>query len=382
MSKETRPLIAALLFLISLNSWAQVNWVSGGFDALSPNTIRFHCLDGWFKLGENVDGRLGLGGASIISNPNPNHYQSAIEFWHLGPAGLSYGLGNGFSIEGSLEVMFGPIWNKAFLVDDEDIGWVPGIRSASTSRQLALSKMIPVEDWGCLSLRVGLRACGGIDVYGKEDYLNNDIVWVRDYLGRLEPYSTGFFAQAVFGVGDWRGYRWNKTRTPRALRPKPQKPSSRPAKTTRNSESTSSKQKTKGQVSFTEGSLDLNVKNVFVIQGKGQSCSSNSVESGLLDVVGTQLLSSYSVLERQMLDVILEEQRLSMSGLVFEATAVEAGCLQGADGVVFCQYGCLGEDDLLTIKLVDCKTSSQIWVLSAINTPPLEAIQQLSRELK
>ncbi len=83
-----------------------------------------------------------------------------------------------------------------------------------------------------------------------------------------------------------------------------------------------------------------------------------------------------------MLDVILEEQRLSMRGLVFEATAVEAGCLQGADGVVFCQYGCLGEDDLLTIKLVDCKTSSQIWVLSAINTPPLEAIQQLSRELK
>ena len=347
----------------------QVNWISGGFDALSPNTIRFHCWDGWFKLGENVDGRLGLGGASIISNPNPNHYQSAIEFWHLGPAGLSYGLGNGFSIEGSLEVMFGPAWNNAFLVDDDDIGWVPGISEVATSRQLAITKILPVEDWGNIGFRVGLRACGSIDIY--KDYVFVDgptpysSIQEWDYLGKISPYSTGFFAQVAFGVGDWRGYRWNKIRTPRAARPKPQKPSSRPAKTIRNSESTSSKQKTKGQVSFTEGSLDLNVENVFVIQGKGQSCSSNSVESGLLDVVGTQLLSSYRVLERQMLDVILEEQRLSMSGLVFEATAVEAGCLQGADGVVFCQYGCLGEDDLLTIKLVDCKTSSQIWVLSA-----------------
>ena len=143
----------------------QVNWISGGFDALSPNTIRFHCWDGWFKLGENVDGRLGLGGASIISNPNPNHYQSAIEFWHLGPAGLSYGLGNGFSIEGSLEVMFGPAWNNAFLVDDDDIGWVPGISEVATSRQLAITKILPVEDWGNIGFRVGLRACGSIDIY-------------------------------------------------------------------------------------------------------------------------------------------------------------------------------------------------------------------------
>ena len=126
----------------------------------------------------------------------------------------------------------------------------------------------------------------------------------------------------------------------------------------------------------------MDVENVFVIEGQGRSCSNKNVEAGLLEVVGTALLPFYSVLERQMLDVILEEQKLAMSGLVFEATAVEAGCLQGADGVVFCQYGCLENDDLLTIKLVDCKTSSQLWVLSAINTPPLEAIQELSKQLK
>lgn len=369
-----------LLFVISLNSFAQVNWVSGGIDALNPNTVRFHCLDTWIKAGENIDVRAGFGGVSLLPNPNQNQVRRTIEFWHLGPGGLSYGLGNGFAIEGSLEVIFEPGWNDAFLVDNDDIGWVPGLRTVTTSQHLALNKIIPVEDWGCLSLRIGLRSCGGIDIYEDYEYLVGQGIRDWNYLGRFAPYSTGFFAQASFGVGNWRNFRGNTSRPLRNPRPKPQVPSPKPVKTTRTSQSTFNK--SKGQVSFTEGSLELDVQNVFVIQGKGKSCSNKNVESGLLDVVGTQLLSTYTVLERQMLDVILEEQRLSMSGLVFEATAVEAGCLQGADGVVFCQYGCLGEDDLLTIKLVDCKTSSQIWVLSAINTPPLEAIQQLSRELK
>ena len=50
-----------------------------------------------------------------------------------------------------------------------------------------------------------------------------------------------------------------------------------------------------------------------------------------------------------------------MSGLVFEDQAVEAGCLQGSEGVVFCEVGCLAGQSMIKLKLVDCKESVQQW---------------------
>ncbi len=59
--------------------------------------------------------------------------------------------------------------------------------------------------------------------------------------------------------------------------------------------------------------------------------------------------------------MVLDEQKLGMSGLVFEDQVVEAGCLQGSEGVVFCEIGCLAGQSMIKVKLVDCKESVQQW---------------------
>lgn len=375
-------LVIVLMSIHPASGQAVASWVALEADLMAPNAVRINTLDTWVKVSENIDLRLGAGGLALVDNPNPSQPRQTIDFWHFTPVGISYGLGQGFSVEGMIEGLSAPGWNLNFLVDQEDAGWVPGITTVGTARHLAFRWSIPVQEWGSMTLKVGIRGCSEIDIYADDNGSLLDL----NYVGRFTPYSTGFFIQTSIGLGDWRSYRWGWRK-------------SRPKKTTKRRSSqrqvipnvprnperasnVSNSIKRDSKISFSENNLDITVENIFVIEGKGQSCRQKSIESGVLDVVGQKLIGPYNVLERQMLDVVLEEQRLAMSGLVFEATAVEAGCLQGADGVVFCQYGCLGEDELLTVKLVDCKTSSQLWVLTGINAAIVDVVEELEKRLR
>ena len=93
------------------------------------------------------------------------------------------------------------------------------------------------------------------------------------------------------------------------------------------------------------------------------------------------LLSQYEILERKNLEMLLQEQRLGMSGLIFEDQAVEAGCLQGSQGIVFCSVGCLSGQTMTKIKLVDCRESLQHWSAVGIDAAPslivAEALENL-----
>ena len=116
------------------------------------------------------------------------------------------------------------------------------------------------------------------------------------------------------------------------------------------------------EIYFERATYPLDIQRVFVIAGDSKPCEGVSLDAdGLAEYAEVRLLSAYDVLERDHLDMVLDEQKLGMSGLVYEDQAVEAGCLQGSEGVVFCEIGCLAGQSMIKVKLVDCKESVQQW---------------------
>ena len=117
-----------------------------------------------------------------------------------------------------------------------------------------------------------------------------------------------------------------------------------------------------GEVQFNRSQSAIQIDRVFVLAGESNPCHGVEIDAqAVAEYAEVRLLSQYEILERKHLEMILKEQSLGMSGLVFEDQAVEAGCLQGSEGVVFCEVGCLAGQSMVKLKLVDCKESVQQW---------------------
>ena len=103
---------------------------------------------------------------------------------------------------------------------------------------------------------------------------------------------------------------------------------------------------------------------------------------GLAELVEGELLGIYGVVERKHLEEILDEQRLAMSGLLFEdSDFAQAGCLAGAQGTVLASYGCLQGETKIQVKLVDCSTSDLYWSATGLDVSAFEVLDALRVKL-
>lgn len=137
-----------------------------------------------------------------------------------------------------------------------------------------------------------------------------------------------------------------------------------------------------GEIRFNRKETDEGISRVFVIASDSKPCEGTDLSSeSIAEYAEVALLSQYEILERKHLEMLLQEQRLGMSGLIFEDQAVEAGCLQGSQGIVFCSVGCLSGQTMTKIKLVDCRESLQHWSAVGIDVAPslivAEALENL-----
>jgi uncharacterized protein (TIGR02145 family) len=124
------------------------------------------------------------------------------------------------------------------------------------------------------------------------------------------------------------------------------------------------------------------IKSVFVLPGTSEGCEGDDLNAeSLAQYAEIRLGGKYRILERKYLEMVLEEQRLAMSGLVFESSAVKAGCLQGSEGVVFCEVGCLQGMSSMSVKLVDCTEGVQQWGASGVDASVLDLMNTLMGEL-
>ena len=70
-----------------------------------------------------------------------------------------------------------------------------------------------------------------------------------------------------------------------------------------------------------------------------------------------------------------------MSGLTFEETVLESGCIANAQAYLFVREGCLKGDEIIELRLVHCETSTLLWSCTGINASLQEVLARINEEL-
>lgn len=143
------------------------------------------------------------------------------------------------------------------------------------------------------------------------------------------------------------------------------------------------------RVESTEGSTPIRFRQsksespigvAAVLSLDGVDCTKGATQAfDEANIVEQELLGLYDIVDRTHLEMILDEQRLALSGLVMEeGSLAKAGCLAGAQGTVVVTKGCLAKRDILTIKMLDCSSSMMYWVA----TGPPDQVYEIMAEVR
>jgi hypothetical protein len=136
-------------------------------------------------------------------------------------------------------------------------------------------------------------------------------------------------------------------------------------------------------VKFNQVPKDIVVNTVAVLPIDGIDCNGKTVSGqDIASFTEGALLGLYNVVERRNLERVLDEQKLALSGILFEKSAVEAGCNVGAQGIIFTEYGCLTGQEVIQLKLVDCQTSELYWSATGINATATQVLDKVREELE
>jgi parvulin-like peptidyl-prolyl isomerase len=136
------------------------------------------------------------------------------------------------------------------------------------------------------------------------------------------------------------------------------------------------------KIHFNSHVRNKNIERIFVHVNKGKDCL-NNIRDGQEIALLTEslLLGTYDILERRHLNKILEEQKLSASGLLNEETTIELGLNEGAQAILFIEISCLNGEEAINLKLVGCQSSELFWSCTGIGLSPLETILKIKDEL-
>lgn len=139
---------------------------------------------------------------------------------------------------------------------------------------------------------------------------------------------------------------------------------------------------TRGYVEFNANPKDVIVERVAVVAAQGMDCG-GVLRPGqdLASYVEGSLLGYYEVVERRNLERVLDEQKLALSGIMFEKSTVEAGCNIGAQGIIFTEFGCIGGEETIQVKLVDCQTSELYWSATGHGSSILDVVKEIKANL-
>ena len=130
---------------------------------------------------------------------------------------------------------------------------------------------------------------------------------------------------------------------------------------------------------FYNGSLPIKGKNLVTIINDSEECT-NLSSSSLYGIINASFVGKYRMVNRKELETVLEEQKLSLSGLVGIDESLEVGNLLGANYSLIVDYEC-SESSLkinLTLNLIDCETSEIKWVGILNNIAPTQIINELN----
>ena len=131
------------------------------------------------------------------------------------------------------------------------------------------------------------------------------------------------------------------------------------------------------------GVLPKEGSTILPIVNANYDCSSSNPDI-IYSYINAVFIEKYRLINRGELNTLIEEQKLSLSGLISYNESVEAGNLIGAKYSLLIDYQCEeGSSKLdLTLNLINCETSQIEWVGIIQKNKPAEIISDLSKLLE
>lgn len=130
--------------------------------------------------------------------------------------------------------------------------------------------------------------------------------------------------------------------------------------------------------------LGANPKAVHTIATVGESgtdCDGTKSDSWV-SRLGAELLGEYTLVNREELDHLIEEQRKDMTAGAFEGSdLIEAGKLIGAEALLFGTIKCSGGKTVADVKLVNTSTGESMWTAHGENVSPEITAKYVIHEL-
>ena len=105
----------------------------------------------------------------------------------------------------------------------------------------------------------------------------------------------------------------------------------------------------------------FDISNVAVWRIRSQSAGLD------VDLIRAKIIShlvlsnTFQVISRERLHELLNEQQLSLSGIIDQKTAVEIGGLTGIDGFIDGYAGFDGKQLILSLSLIETRTGKILW---------------------
>lgn len=141
--------------------------------------------------------------------------------------------------------------------------------------------------------------------------------------------------------------------------------------------------KGKEEIKFERSPTKYSISSVAVIPKQVEDCSGNSHSAdALASYAENNILAHYEVADRRHLQSILDEHKLQMSGLTFEETLLENGCIENAEAYLFVQSNCLMGAEMIEVRLVHCETATLIWSCTGTNSSIQEVLERINQELQ
>lgn len=130
------------------------------------------------------------------------------------------------------------------------------------------------------------------------------------------------------------------------------------------------------------GSAPLLASTILTIGEGGGDCERRSGASWM-ERLGAELMTQYTLVDRQQLDHLIKEQRQDLADVTFaDSELIEAGKLLGADAMLFGEVRCRTGKTIADVKLISTTTGAALWTAHGENASPATMAEYVVHELK
>ena len=108
------------------------------------------------------------------------------------------------------------------------------------------------------------------------------------------------------------------------------------------------------------------IQTILTVAKPGLDCMGVQA-SEVEDDLALGLMELYDIVDRSVLDQVIQEHKLNMDGLFKDSDFLEAGQFAGAEAIVTLQKACMGNKNILKAKMISVNSNVILWSAIAKN---------------